>query len=184
MRPRTAAAAQQGNIAGVAQELRQFFQLLFRRCDDRLRRVIPVGTCALRRGFERHVTRQHHHRHAAIKDRFTHGDGHHLRDLLRRGDQFAIVATFTEQLLRMRLLKIAAADFARRNMRRYRQHRNVVAMAVEQTVNQMQVARPARASAHRQFARQLRFSTCGKGRHLFVTGRHPVNGAHSVEAVA
>ncbi|MNV93246.1 hypothetical protein D3C71_1879150 [compost metagenome] len=57
-------------------------------------------------------------------------------------------------------------------------------MTVEKTVNQMQVARPARTRAYRQLARQLRFRACGKGRHLFVARRHPVNGAHSVEAVA
>jgi hypothetical protein len=34
-------------------------------------------------------------------------------DLLRCGNQLAVVAAFTEQLLRMGLLKIAAADFRR-----------------------------------------------------------------------
>jgi hypothetical protein len=43
-----------------------------------------------------------------------------------------------------------------------RQHRNMVAMTVKQTVNQMQVTRPAGAGADGQLAGQLRFRACGK----------------------
>ncbi|MNZ65272.1 hypothetical protein D3C78_834590 [compost metagenome] len=143
-----------------------------------------MGARPFWRGFQRHVARQHHDRNAAIEDRFAHRNRHYLRDLLRRGNQLAVVATFTEQLLRMRFLKIAAADFARRNMCGNGQHRNVIAMAVEQTVYQMQITRPARSGANRQLACQLRFRACGKCRDFFMAGGHPFDGAHSVEAVA
>jgi hypothetical protein len=42
MRARAAAAAHQGDIAGVTQQLRQFFQFFFGGRNHRLRRVIPV----------------------------------------------------------------------------------------------------------------------------------------------
>jgi hypothetical protein len=65
-----------------------------------------------------------------------------------------------------------------------RQHRHVVAVAVKQAVDQMQVARPAGAGADGQFTGQLRFSACGKGGNLFMAGGHPFDGLHLVEAVA
>ena len=65
-----------------------------------------------------------------------------------------------------------------------RQHRHAVAVAVEQAVDQMQVARPAGAGADRQLAADVRFRAGGEGGDLFVTRRHPLNGAHAVQAVA
>jgi hypothetical protein len=84
----------------------------------------------------------------------------------------------------MRLLKIAAADFGRGDMGGNRQHRHVVTVTVKQTVDQMQVSRPAGAGADGQFTRELRFCACGKGGNLFMAGWHPFNGFHLVEAVA
>jgi hypothetical protein len=65
-----------------------------------------------------------------------------------------------------------------------RQHRHVVAVAVKQTVDQMQVTRPAGARTDGQFTGELRFGACGKGGNLFMAGWHPFNGFHLVEAVA
>ena len=64
------------------------------------------------------------------------------------------------------------------------QHRNMVAVAVEKTVNQMQVARPAGTGAHRQFAGKLRFRSGGEGGNFFMARGHPVDGPHAVQAVA
>ncbi len=69
-------------------------------------------------------------------------------------------------------------------MSRNRQHRHVVAVAVEQTVDEMQVSRPAGARTDGEFARKLRFGTCGEGGDLFMAGGHPFNGLHLVEAIA
>jgi hypothetical protein len=57
-------------------------------------------------------------------------------------------------------------------------------VAVEQAVDQMQVARPARACTHGQFSCELRFGTGGEGSDLLMTGRHPFDGFHLVQAVA
>ncbi len=64
------------------------------------------------------------------------------------------------------------------------QHRDMVAMTVKQTVNQVQVARSAGAGADRQLAGQLRFRASGESGDLFVPGGHPVDGAHAVKAIA
>ena len=64
------------------------------------------------------------------------------------------------------------------------QNRNVIAVAVEKAVNQMQVARPAGACADRQFAGKLRFRPGGEGGHFFMARGHPVDGPHTVQAVA
>jgi hypothetical protein len=40
----------------------------------------------------------------------THGDSQHSRHLLRLRNQFAVMAAILEQMLRMRLLKVAASD--------------------------------------------------------------------------
>ena len=93
----------------------------------------------------------------------------------RIGNQFAIVAAFPEQVLRMRLLKIAAADFGRRNLRGDGEHRRAAAVRIEQAVDEMQVARAARPSADRKLARDLRFARGGKGGDLFMPDVNPVD---------
>ncbi|SAJ31330.1 Uncharacterised protein [Enterobacter cloacae] len=84
MRAGAAAAAHQGDIAGVSQQLCQLFQLFFGRGNGWLGRRVPVGGGGFRCGLQRHVPRQHNHRNPAIQDRLTHGYRQHLWDLLRR----------------------------------------------------------------------------------------------------
>ena len=66
----------------------------------------------------------------------------HARQLFRVGNQLAIVAAFAKQLLRMRFLEVAAADFAGRNGAAIASTGNTVAVAVEQAVDQVQVPGP------------------------------------------
>ncbi|CST06333.1 Uncharacterised protein [Shigella sonnei] len=47
----------------------------------------------------------------------------------------------------------------------------------------MQVAGAARSGADRQFSAKLCFSASGKGRHFFVAGGHPLDGAHAIKTV-
>ena len=68
-------------------------------------------------------------------------------------------------------------------MRGNRHHRNMVAVTVEQSVDEMQVSRPARARAHRQLAGQMRFRPGSKRGDFLMTRWHPFNGAHPVQAV-
>ncbi len=101
------------------------------------------------------------------------------------------MAAFPEQILRMRLLKIAAADFGGRNLRGNRQHRRAAAMRVEQPVDEMQVAGAARSRTHCQFARDLRFAGGGESCDLLMANVNPVDGlsfaqrvGEAVEAIA
>ncbi|SVK54523.1 Uncharacterised protein [Acinetobacter baumannii] len=184
VRAGAAAAAHQGDVLRLVQRFRQLVQLAHRRLHQRQRRGMPGHGRIFRRHAQRHVARQDDHRYAAIEDRLAHGDLQHARQLFRVGDQFAIVAAFAEQLLRMGFLEVAAADFAGRDVRGDRQHRHMVAVAVEQAVDQMQVAGAAGTGAHRQLAGELGFGAGGEGGHLFMAGAQPSDGAHAVQAVA
>ena len=91
----------------------------------------------------------------------------------------------------MRLLEIAAADFARWNVRGDCQHRRAAALRVIKTVDQMQIAGTAGAGTHRELARDLRLPRRREGRGLLMPDMHPVDRlAHAqrfgepVEAVA
>ena len=75
----------------------------------------------------------------------------------------------------MCFLKIAGTDLACWNLRRDRQNRHAGAVSVEQSIDQMKVARPARPGANRQAPGQLglggRRESCG----LFVAQVHERN---------
>ena len=83
----------------------------------------------------------------------------------------------------MRRLEIVDADLAARDVCRDRQHRHAAAMAVEQAVDQMQVARPAAAGADRQLAGQMRLGTRGKGTGLLVPHVDPVDGSQAPQRI-
>ena len=69
------------------------------------------------------------------------------RHLVGAGDELAVMAAFLEQVLRMGFLEIASADLGRRNLRGDRQHRHARAVAVEQAVDEVQIARAAASRA-------------------------------------
>ncbi len=93
----------------------------------------------------------------------------------RIGNQFAIVAAFAEQILRVRFLKIAATDFGGRNLRGDGEYRRAAAMRIEQAVDEMQIAGTARPRTHRKLAGDLRFARGGKGGDLFMPDVNPVD---------
>src|SRR5262245_20633761 len=105
------------------------------------------------------------------------------RHLVGAGDQLAKMAALLEQLLRMRLLKIAGADFRRWNLRRDSQHRHARAVAVEQAVDEMQIARSAAAGADRELTREMGLATGGKRRDLLVPDMNPFDLALAAERV-
>jgi hypothetical protein len=83
------------------------------------------------------------------------------------------MAAFLKEILRVCLLEIAATDLGRRNLRRDRKHRHPASVSIEQPVDEMQVARSARARADRQVAGHLRFAGSGKGRDLLMAYMNP-----------
>ena len=74
-----------------------------------------------------------------------------------------------EQGLRMGLLEISRADLGRRDLRGNRKHRHARPVAVEEAVDEVQVARAATASANGEFARQMRLGASRKGSDLLVS---------------
>jgi hypothetical protein len=93
------------------------------------------------------------------------------------------MAAFFEQLFRMGLLEKAGADLARRNMRGDREHGHARAVAVEETINEMQIARPAAAGADREFTSQMRLRPCREGRDLLVPDMDPLDLALAAKRV-
>src|SRR5882672_3770173 len=101
------------------------------------------------------------------------------------------MTAFLEQDLRMGFLKISGADLGRRDLRRNGKHRHARAMAVEQSVDEMQVSGPATARAHRELTGQMRLGARREGCHLLVPDMHPLDPTlaaqrvgQSVQAVA
>ena len=75
----------------------------------------------------------------------------------------------------MGFLKIAGADLRRRNLGGNRQHRDTRPVAIEKSVDQMQIARPAASGTHRQFACQMRLGPGGECGDLFMPHMEPLD---------
>lgn len=73
----------------------------------------------------------------------------------------------------MGLLEISGSDLGRRNMGRDRQHRHARAVAIEQAIDEMQVAGSATTGTHRDAAGEMRLCAGGKGRDLLVAHVNP-----------
>ena len=75
----------------------------------------------------------------------------------------------------MRGLKIVDADFAARDMGRDGKNRHAAAVAIEQTVDQMQIARTAAAGANRELAGEMRLGAGREGGALLVPHMDPLD---------
>src|SRR5882672_8496713 len=84
------------------------------------------------------------------------------------GNQLTVVAAFAEQALRMRFLEKGAADFGRRDVGGDCQHWDTRTVAIEQAVDEVQVAWSAASSADSQFAGQVGLGAGGEGGDLLV----------------
>jgi hypothetical protein len=84
------------------------------------------------------------------------------------------VAALREEMLRVSLLEIAAADFIARNLRGDRKDGYAAAVAIVKTVDQMQVARSTASRAHGQASGQMRVGPCREGRSLLVSHGNPM----------
>src|SRR4051812_39431868 len=93
------------------------------------------------------------------------------------------MAAFAEKVLRMRLLEVAGADFGRGDMRGDRQHRYARAMAVEEPVDEVQVAGSTAPGADRQAPGQLRLGARRERRDLLVADMDPCDFALPADCV-
>ena len=158
VRARAARAAQHGDAIGLVQEIGKRLELGRLRHDGRWRRKQKWRLRRRRRQsrLQRDVAGDHDHRHAALADRFADGHLERARHLPRAGDQLAIVAALLEEVLRMGFLEISGADLRRRDVGGNHQHRHARTVAVEQPVDQMEIARSAASGAHGQRSGEMR----------------------------
>src|SRR5580658_8133582 len=104
----------------------------------------------VRRRLERHISRDHDYGNTALSYRLANRDFKDPRHLARSGDEFAIMAALFEKRRRMCFLEIPRADLGRGDLGRNRQNRNARAMTVKQTIDQVEIARPAASGANRE----------------------------------
>ena len=185
MRARAAAAAKQRDALGRIDEFRELAERLVgwrdhglgRREAGELRRGRGNG------GFQRDVAGHDDDAHAALEDRPAHRDLEHARHLLGTRYEFAIARAFLEQALGMRLLEEARADLDRGDLRRNRHHRHARALAVEEAVDEMQIARAAAAGADGEVPGDMRVGAGGEGGHFFVAHVQPLHAAMPAHGV-
>ena len=91
------------------------------------------------------------------------------------GNQLAVVAALREKIFRMRLLKIAAANFRTWNLRGDGKNWNTAAVTIVKSIDQMQIARAATPRADCEAAGQMRFRTGGERGRFFVSHVHPLD---------
>jgi len=115
------------------------------------------------------------HRNATLRKRGLDRNLQNTGHLLRLRYQFAVVAALRKKMLGMGFLKISAPDLITGNLRRQGEHRNPAAMAVIESVDQMQIPRSATAGAYRKLAGEMSLCARGKRGRLFVPHVNPPN---------
>ena len=83
----------------------------------------------------------------------------------------------------MGFLEIACADLGRRDLRSDGEHGHPRAVAVEQAVDEMEVAGTAAAGADGELARQMRLGARREGRDLLVSDMDPFDLALAAKRV-
>ena len=82
-----------------------------------------------------------------------------------------------EDALGVGFLEVSATNLAGGDVGSNRQHRSVGAVGIVETVDEVGVARTARAGAHGQLTGHLGLGACGKGRGFLVAHVNPVDTA-------
>mgnify|MGYP003694065471 CR=1 FL=1 len=114
------------------------------------------------------IAREGDDRDAAARHRGLHRDLERARHLLRMRHQLAVVAALREEVLRVGLLEVSAADLVGGDLRGNGENGHTAAVAIVQPVDQVQVARAAAAGADGELAGEVRLGARGEGRRLLV----------------
>src|SRR5262245_48855295 len=93
------------------------------------------------------------------------------------------MAAVLKQRLGMSLLKIARADFCAWNLRCDSKYRQSAAVTVEQSIDQMKIARPAAPRTNRKLSRHVRIGARSKGCHFFVSYVDPFDGLLAADCI-
>src|SRR4029077_11099972 len=114
------------------------------------------------------------YRNASLRNRGLHRDLQHPRHLFRMRNQFAVMATFREELFRMGFLKISAAYFTTWDLGSDGEHWHTTSVTIVKPINQMHVARPAAPRADGEASGQVCFGAGGKRCRLFMSHMNPL----------
>ena len=125
----------------------------------------------------RDVAGQGNDRDAAQADRVADRRVHRARRLCRRGDELVVDRALLENAVRVGLLEVHRADLHARDVRGDGQDGCSRAVRVVQAVDEVQVARAARACAHGKLAGELSFGRCSERRRFLVAHVDPVDAA-------
>src|SRR5207237_8548319 len=104
-----------------------------------------------------------------------HRDHENERPLRRVRNQFTVVPALPEEMFRLCLLNISAADFRTWDLRGNGQNRNTAAVTIVESVDQMEIARSATTGADGQATSQMRFRAGRKSGRFFVAHMNPLN---------
>jgi hypothetical protein len=88
-------------------------------------------------------------------------------------NQLTIVAAIFEQVVWMRLLKVTTSDLVTWNLCCNRKYRHAIPMAIEETVDEVKIARATTASAHSDLSCEMGLRSGSKRGCLFVPHMHP-----------
>src|SRR5258708_4335110 len=125
--------------------------------------------------FQSYVPGQHNYGNSTLRDCRLNGGFQNARHLFGLGDEFAVVAALREDMFRVRLLKVGAANLPTRNMRGNGEYWNTVALTIVKAIDQMHVPGPAAPGANCQFSREMCLGSRSKSPHLFMPHVHPIN---------
>ena len=123
------------------------------------------------------VAREGHDRDGAARDSMANGRVDDARCLLGSRDQLAVVRAFHEEAIRVGLLEVAHADLDAGDVGGDGQNRDLGTVCVEQTIDEVQVARTTGTCADSQLAGQSCLGSSGEGRSLLMTNVDPVDTA-------
>jgi hypothetical protein len=142
------------------------------------------GHRLVRRGrLEQDVARDHQDRDPPAAHRGAHRDPHEPRQLLGGAHELGVDAALPEELLRVRLLEVPAADLRARDLGGDHQDGDAAPAGVEQPVDQVGVAGPAAGGAHGELPGQGRLGRRREGGGLLVPYVQPLDAAVAAQRV-
>src|SRR6267143_2799319 len=183
MRACAPGAAEQGYPRCLIEKVCQMPDIGLTRAQDRRSGRYPSRNIVINL-HQRDVARQHNDCNTTLGDRDPDCALQYLWKLLGIGNQLDIMAAIPEQAFRMCCLEIIDSDFAAGDVGCDCQNRHAVALAVEQAVDQMEIAWTAAPGAHSKAPGKMSFSSRRKSGGLFMPHANPVDRLSSPQRVS